>query len=369
MQHSVDITDIKQAHEALERKKEMKDALNKTAVMFLSQNNRSFEDMMTEGMGLIVDIVGLDRLSVWRNFSKADGLHMSQIYRWDREEGGTTLPKSDLNDIAYSRLSTQWEEFLADGGTINGPVNQLNEEPVRRFLEMFGVVSAFLTPIFMDGHFWGFALFEDRRNERWFDDDSSEIMRTAGFLCANAVIRAEMMTEIETALFEAKEANRVKSEFLSRMSHEMLTPMHIVTGMTNIAKRATDNPERLQSSLDDIDKASRDLLRLIRNVLDLSGKKDSALELTASVFDFNEMIHGILDETGRGAAEKQQTLTFDAEQTIPAFLIGDKRHLSRVIGNILTNSIKFTPEHGKIHISVSVPDGVAAADGVITLKF
>jgi PAS domain S-box-containing protein len=181
------------AIEAQKRRERLIGALNKTAIIILSQSNETFEDAMTAGVKNITDIIALDRLSVWRNFSLPDGLHTSQIYRWDRDSGGTTEPTKMLVDTTYASLAPRWEKLLAEGGLINSPASLL---PEAAMLKSFGVVSAFVTPVFMNNAFWGFVLFEDRRNERYFDTDYTETMRSAAFLCTNAILRAEMAREI-----------------------------------------------------------------------------------------------------------------------------------------------------------------------------
>jgi len=181
---------------AMNRSKRMTDALNKMALAFLADIDKPFEEMMTDGIVPVTDVTGLDRLSVWRNFVEQDGLHSSQIYRWDRELGGTTKPTPGLKDITAALMLPGGEAVLARGESINGPVSAMSEAAA---LESLGVVSAFITPVFVKGDFWGFVLFEDRRNERYFDEESTELMRSAAYLCANAVLRGEMERSISRA--------------------------------------------------------------------------------------------------------------------------------------------------------------------------
>jgi PAS domain S-box-containing protein len=183
------------AIEALERRENIANMLNKVAISFLSQSKESFEAMMTDGVRLIADMIKLDRASIWRNFEKPNGLHASQIYRWDREAGGTTTPTDVLKNVAYSQLAPNWEALLASGSMINSPVRLLPKQEAES-LKRFGVVSAFVTPIFLNEAFWGFVLFEDRQNERFFEDELIELLRSAAFLCANTVIRADMEQKI-----------------------------------------------------------------------------------------------------------------------------------------------------------------------------
>ena len=185
-----------EAFRALERSKKMADTLNTMASVFLSNTADTFESMMTTGMGLIADMADLDRLNVWRNHSMPDGLYASQIYRWDRESGGTTEPTVELKNIPYSKFAPRWEKILPNGKSINSPVRLMPEE---RILDSLNAVSVFVTPIFLKGNFWGFVIFSDNHNERYFDDECAEMMRSAAFLCANAIIRAEMDREIARA--------------------------------------------------------------------------------------------------------------------------------------------------------------------------
>ena len=194
----------KDALETLQQSKEMTDVLKDTAISFLSQRESSFEDMMTAGVRLIADLVDMDRLTVWRNIRKPDGLHLSQVYRWDRDSGGTTHPDDKFTDISYAESASEWEGILAKGGTINGPV-RLMPEKESEVLKSYGVVSAFVAPVFIDNRFWGFVLFADLHSERFFDDTSTEIMRSAAALFSNAVIRAEL----ENKLAEAEEYARL----------------------------------------------------------------------------------------------------------------------------------------------------------------
>jgi len=184
------VNSLNSANKKKHREK-MANMLNEVAVKFLSQGHKSFEAVMTDSVRFIADMMDLDRVSVWHNFLKSDSLHASQIYRWDRESGGTTVPTVFFEDVSYSQLAPRWEKILLSGSTINSPVSMLPENETV-MLKSFGVVSLFVTPIFISNDFWGFVLFEDRRKERCFGDDLAEIMRSAAFLCASTVMRKDM---------------------------------------------------------------------------------------------------------------------------------------------------------------------------------
>ena len=186
--------------EGMRNRATMAAALNRAAVIFLSQQEGSFETIMTAGIKEIADAFNLDRFSIWRNSQMPDGLHGGQIYRWDRESGGTTVPLKGLEDMSYTKIAPRWEGLLASDNIINSPVKLL---PEAALLESFGCVSALITPLFFFNTFWGFALLEDLRHERFFEDDYIDMMRSAAFMCANTVVHADM----ERAIVDANEFN------------------------------------------------------------------------------------------------------------------------------------------------------------------
>jgi signal transduction histidine kinase/CheY-like chemotaxis protein/PAS domain-containing protein len=198
--NSIVRTEMKQnaekAIDSLKRREDMTDALNRAAVLFLSQKDETFEDTMTAGVREITAALDLDRFSVWRNFTKPDGLHGGQIYRWDRESGGTTLPVKELEDVSYAKASPRWEKFFTEGGIINSPVKLL---PEAYLFQVYNTKSVFIVPVLFNNIFWGLAFFEDHHSERFFDEDSADMMRSAAFLFVNTVIRTEMENKITSA--------------------------------------------------------------------------------------------------------------------------------------------------------------------------
>jgi signal transduction histidine kinase/CheY-like chemotaxis protein/HPt (histidine-containing phosphotransfer) domain-containing protein len=210
----------------LEDREKMLETLNDAAITFTSQDKESFEEKMTEGVGLICDIIGLDRLSIWRNFSEPDGLHISQIYYWNREFGGTTEPTPGLKDVTYAKIAPRWEKLLADNKIINGPIELMPESIM---LKALGAVSVLVMPLFIKNAFWGFALFEDCKYERHFENDHIKMMRSAAFLCTNVVIRSDLMDNIrkqsemlEFRLGQQQLISEISKNFVSRGDSHLL---------------------------------------------------------------------------------------------------------------------------------------------------
>ena len=195
----------------------------------------------------------------------------------------------------------------------------------------------------------------------------SYIINVAPMLWDNEIIMGAMvifhdLTEIiqaqhaaEAARKQAEHLNKAKSEFLSRMSHEIRTPMNAVIGMTAIGKAAT-SVEKKDYSLHKIEGASKHLLGVINDILDMSKIEADKFELLYEEVDFHTMMDHVTNIIGMYMAEKKQDFTIDIDSKIPDFIVTDGQRLAQVITNLLSNAGKFTPECGKIALSAEVTD-------------
>ena len=178
---------------------------------------------------------------------------------------------------------------------------------------------------------------------------------------SSAIVRLRVQNQIrlvnQTRLIIEKEtaekSNRARSEFLSRMSHEMRTPMNAITGMTALAK-GTDDAAKRDEMLEKISDASDRLMNLIDDVLDMYDLEEGKLRLSDAEFSFADMMKGALRDAGPGAEAKGQSLEAEVDPSIPGAIIGDGRRLARVVGHLLSNAVKFTPEGGSIRVGASV---------------
>jgi signal transduction histidine kinase len=178
----------------------------------------------------------------------------------------------------------------------------------------------------------------------------------------NVVLK--LKADLTSAMEHAEHLSRVKSEFLSRMSHEMRTPMNAIMGMLQVVKRR-GVPPNIKEDVGRIETASRQLMRLIDDVLDMSGMAYGAFALSDSAFNFNEMIDDVLQGVSHNIREKQQTFNTGVDPAIPASLIGDESRLRQVIVSLLANAVKFTPEKGEIYFGAWI---LSEGNEFITLK-
>ena len=158
----------------------------------------------------------------------------------------------------------------------------------------------------------------------------------------------QMRLIIEKEIIE--KSIRAKAEFLSRMSHELKTPMNAIIGMTALARNTGDNTEK-NRYLDRSAAASRDMMRLVDDLLDLADLSENCFELNRTSFSFDFMLRETIRRSEQLRNEKNQTLSLDIDPAIPELLIGDETRLAQVIGNILSNAGKFTQNHGSIRLT------------------
>jgi signal transduction histidine kinase/DNA-binding response OmpR family regulator len=166
-----------------------------------------------------------------------------------------------------------------------------------------------------------------------------------------AAVMIGVLIRIDMARKKSDTESKHKSVFLANMSHEIRTPMNAIIGMTAIGKSAGDT-DRKDYCFTKIEDASNHLLGVINDILDMSKIEANRLELSPVEFNLEKMIQRVVNVINFRVDEKRQRLMVRINKDIPKILIGDDQRLAQVITNLLSNSVKFTPENGSINLDV-----------------
>jgi len=163
----------------------------------------------------------------------------------------------------------------------------------------------------------------------------------------------------------AQAASLAKSAFLANMSHEIRTPMNAIIGMTSLGMSAAA-PERMHYCFSKIEDASKHLLGVINDILDMSKIESGKFELSQTEFNFENMLRRAVEVTTFRIDEKKQKFEVHLGKGLPRNLVGDDQRLSQVITNLLNNAVKFTPEYGEISLYTGL---LEEEDGICTIQF
>jgi len=168
--------------------------------------------------------------------------------------------------------------------------------------------------------------------------DVTELMRTREHL---------------TRAMEASEAaNRAKSQFLATMSHEIRTPMNGVMGMLELASATELTPEQSEY-LDLARQSAQNLLEIVNDILDFSRVEAGRMELARRPFAVRESLETCLRLFDGLAARHGNSLALTVDPAVPEPLVGDPGRLAQVVGNLVSNGLKFTRK-GSVRVSVAL---------------
>lgn len=157
---------------------------------------------------------------------------------------------------------------------------------------------------------------------------------------------------IRNAAEAQKSANEAKTRFLSTMSHDIRTPMNVISGMTELATMRIGDMNYVQECLGKIKIASNHLLTLINDVLDISKVESGNVELNINRFSISELIGNLENIMKPEALAKSQQISIKLCYEEIDYLLGDELRINQIFINLLSNAIKYTPENGNIRVDV-----------------
>lgn len=152
--------------------------------------------------------------------------------------------------------------------------------------------------------------------------------------------------ELEEAISAAKKANGARDIFLANMSHELRTPINTILGLNELIIRESQD-EAIKEYALDIRQAGNILLTLVSDILDYTKLEAGQMSLMDGIYDISSLLNDLINGISLQLRKKKLDLKLDIADDIPYKLSGDEIHIRQVIGNLLTNAVKYT-EKGDI---------------------
>ena len=268
-------------------------------------------------------------------FAKANAIYSQG------KEYTTALP-----ELKSSNYNEACEAFMRSCGCDENIDDEIKVMQLEHILEELGQKNTYITE---------FSLCEPSGEVRRKEMRYSYISREEQLIAVSRRDVQDIVNEeqakkkqLEEALNLAEQANNAKGEFLSRMSHEMRTPMNAIVGLIALAEQEVNNPQAIEEYLDKIKVSSRLLLNHINDVLDMAKIESGKMELHQESCCFSVLMDGIESVITPLCEQKGIRFVEEGEERTE-FILVDRLRFQQVFINLLSNAIKFTPEEGNIY--------------------
>jgi signal transduction histidine kinase len=221
-----------------------------------------------------------------------------------------------------------------------------------------GIAAMAFIPLVSRGRVIGkFMLYYDEPHA--LSTDELQLGSLIAWQVAFAVERTRAEAQARRSEAAAAEASRLKDEFLATLSHELRTPLNAIFGWVQILQTGVISPERLRHAIDVIGRNTNLQARLIEDILDVSRIISGKLEIENAPV----LLAPLIDTVVSGVVPAAQAKNIELVRTTPTDLPvidGDAKRLHQVLGNVLSNAVKFTPSGGRIDVRC-VDEGDAIA--------
>ena len=181
-------------------------------------------------------------------------------------------------------------------------------------------------------------------------DDDGEIIGIVGNTVDITYLK-KIEAKLKKAKEKAEETNRIKTEFIRNMEHDIRTPFNGIWGIANYLCEAETDPEK-KEYLQDITQSAKELLDYCNSILDFARIERGNYPILAKKFDINKLLNDIIIAEIPAAKYKKLELTLDCAANVSHIIIGDRYRLYRILINLISNAIKFT-ETGKVELIVN----------------
>ena len=279
--------------------------------------------------------------SIYHRDMASLGLAWSYIYRQP-----LTIGEGTIGQV----VSTGYPAMISNLGSASTGVSA-QENVTSYHAPTMQLASLLILPLRTRREMLGALVIAANDPERRMTDDKLPLAEELAERAALAVENAKLYTEQVEARRKVEDLSRLKDEFLSIASHELRTPVTSIKGYTQLAKtliRENDLPtseEYLDIALDQIDRMSR----LILELLDVSRIETGRLEIRHEPIQWMQFVRELVHRQYTAVSDRRFHLNVPSTETV---VNGDRDRLEQVLGNLLENAVKYSPEGSEIFVNV-----------------
>jgi signal transduction histidine kinase len=295
---------------------------------------------------------GFRARGMWIQTFDEDGRGTGSVYASDGTE--VTLP-DELIEIAERSARRAWEDqtvYVVSRDRDTAGLTPQQEGQILAFLGQIGVHSILFVPLGAGAdHLGNLVLTRAAGSPEWTETEATAAL-DIGHDLGRAILTARNFEREHRLVAELQALDTYKSQLIATVSHELKNPLAAILGHLEMLESATEVSESTRSSLSSIDRGAKRLERVVDDLLLLSKVGDPENAILPRPVDLHAIVDDVFDLTAVVAAQRHLTVRVEAPPE-PVVALGDSDELDRVLANLVSNAVKYSPEHRTITVSLA----------------
>jgi two-component system sensor histidine kinase/response regulator len=366
------------------------------------RKSHDLQVIMATAIAQVREFLELDRLVIYKfdesvetrliasvQDSRVASSKKRSLHNWQQYTGCIVYEVRATNDIpsvlnyqeknCFVPLFQGWEKYRQGFTLAVDDVEKtyVLEECLLNFLRKTKVRAKLAAPIIYEEKLWGLLIANQCHDSHHWTESEINLLTSIAEQLAIAIYQSELMRSLteekqtlehrviertialREALVAAESASRLKSEFLATISHELLTPLTYVIGMSSTLLRwpIGELSQRQRDYLQTIHDSGEHLLEMINDILDLSQIEAGKAVLNVSEFSLTNIAQRTVESFQKKAISEQIQFKLDLQiDTQRDRFIADVSRVEQILWNLSSNAIKFTPEGGNVTLRLWVED-------------
>lgn len=345
-----DITARKRADELARFSAEFEHVIADIASDLIALELDEIDDGIAQALGRIGRFAGADRSYLFQ--LDRQGGTMSNTHEWC--EDGIASGRSQNQKLALCEFPWFMDQLLGASTVLVPDVAALPDvaSAERRLIQAQDILSLVCVPILRGNEVIGFVGFDAVREHRTWPPEVCALLNIVGKSLANALVAKSGQEQLLRAKMQSEEANRLKSRFLSNVSHEVRTPLNAIVGFSELIL-ASESVERARERARVILKEADTLLALVNDLLDHAKMEEGRMEIASEELNLPELLARVCTHSRVRCQQKGLAFELNVPPECPVWVRSDGLRLQQILSNLLSNAVKFT-ETGTITLSVRI---------------